>query len=463
MPLLAVPKKWDRTTDVIVVGAGNAGSPAAITAAEKGAKVLLLEAGAGHASSLAKVTGGHNFAGTDFQKGKGIDDSPQKMLDNVLEKTEGSPDLWRVFAYKQLEAYEWIKGLVGEPVAVMYAPPHNEMRLHRFKGMGPAWLKALRKELDEKGIEILFKQRVHRLILDPQTGSVIGIRSLHGTEAMNFRARKAVILATGGFLNNKELVKEFGPFAAGCIPAVPKTHRGDGLIMGLDVGAATANLSTAAAPSISICTTTKLTTQMWAQGPIMVNRDCHRWASEAGPPYNVTFKNLLEQHPDGLHFIIYDNKIRAAGAPDNYVRLKEFKADSIEGLAEAVSLDPRALMDTVHQYNSNIDQFGYDTVYGRRHWGGLAGKQPVPKIDSPPFYALKCQVSLTSAKGGLKINTKSQVIDLYGKPIPRLYAAGEITGGFFCKPNVYIPGTFTVLGIVFGRIAGENASLESPA
>lgn len=463
MPLFSIPKRWDGRADVIVVGAGNAGLPAAISAAEKGVKVTVLEAGATSTSSLAKVTGGHNFAGTDMQKEKGIDDSPEKLLENALSKTEGSPDLWRVFAYKQLEAYDWIKKLVGKPVEVVYASTHNEIRLHRFKGIGPAWLKALKKEAVEKGIEIFYRHRANRLILDPKTGRVAGIRALHGDEAVNLMAKKAVILATGGFLNNRGLVKEFGPFAAGCVPGVPKTHRGDGLIMALDVGAATANISTAAAPSISICTTTKLTTQMWGQGPIMVNSNGKRWANEVGPAYNTTFKNLLEEYPDGLHFIIYDKKIRDAAVPDNYTKHKEYRANSIEELARAVSVDPNALTNSIHEYNSNIDEQGYDTLYGRRHWGGRAGKQPVPKIDAPPFYALKCYVSLSSAKGGLKINTKSQVVDLFGNAIPGLYAAGEIAGGLFAKPNVYLPGTFTVAGIVFGRIAGENAALESGA
>jgi fumarate reductase flavoprotein subunit len=464
MPLLSIPERWDTTTDVVVVGGGNAGLPAAIAAADAGSKVIVLEAGVNSTSSLAKVTGGHCFAGTDIQKEMGIDDSPKKLFEDALDKTQGSSALWRIFAYNQLEVYKWIKHIVGKPVTVMLGSPHNETRVHRFKGVGPAWIKALKKEAGKReNIEMLFKHRAMRLFLDPKTARVIGVKAQCGTQEVDIKARKAVILTTGGFLQNKDFVQEFGPFATGCIPAAPITHRGDGLRMALDVGAATANIATAAAPSISICTTTKLTTQLWAQGPIMVTAEGKRWCNEAGPhrSYNVLFKNLLEISPDGLHFVIYDRKIREAATPDNYLKHKEYKANSIVELAGVLSLDAGALTDTINRYNRNIDEYGYDIVFGRKFWGGLAGKQPAPKIDTPPYYALRCQVSLTSAKGGLKINTRSQVIDLFGDVIPGLYAAGEIAGGFFSKPNVYLPGTFSVLGIVFGKIAGKNAALES--
>ena len=460
MPSFHIPEKWDGEADVIVVGVGNAGLPAAMAATDKGAKVIVLETWSGPASSLAYIIGGTLFAGTDLQKEKGIEDSPEKLFKEAVESTQGSPGLWRVLADRQLETYEWLKGLGAKPIGVDHAPGHKEVRVHRFEGHGGRLLKILRKTAEEKGVEILFKHRAERLILDPATGRVIGLTAKHGDKVLNFRAKKAVILATGGFIQNRELVKEFGPYSVNCLSKSAPAHYGDGLKMALDVGAATADIGAAASPSLSTCVHTGQTTIMWNQGAIVVNPDGARWSDEMGKPYNVMFKEHMHNYPDGLHFIIYDNKIREAAASEDYRKLKEYSADIIEGLAEAVGLDPKALRATIDEFNSDIDKYGYDKKFGRKIWGGLKGTETVPKVNTPPYYAVKCKVALTSCKGGVKINPKAQVVDQFGNVIPGLYAAGEVSGGLFGKPEAYYAGTMTTMAFVFGIIAGENAAAE---
>jgi fumarate reductase flavoprotein subunit len=428
MSFLYIPEKWDGEADVIVVGAGTAGLPAAITAADRGAKVTVLEAWSGPASSLAYIVGGTPFAGTDIQKEKGIDDSPEKMYQNAVEVSGGSPDLWRVIVDRELATYEWLKGLGAKSVELWPASRHDAIRIHRWEGHGARVLKILREAAGERGIEMLFRHRAEKLILDPATGRVVGVRVKHEDKALHFGARKGVILATGGFIMNKELVREFGPHYVDCVPVTPPTHMGDGLKMALQVGAATEGIGMAVCPSISVCTETNHTTVMRAQGAICVNRDAKRWADEVGPPYNVTFADLIRQYPDGLHFQIYDNKIREIASSEDYLHVKEYTADTIEELAGTVSLEPEALVKTINNYNSSIDEHGYDTEYGRMYWGGRMGKEPPAKIDTSPFYAIRCKVSLSSLKGGLKINTRSQVVD-----------------------------QFAIGAFVFGIVAGDNA------
>lgn len=460
MPSFHIPEQWDSEADVIVVGAGNAGLPAAITVADKKIKVMALETWGSTASSLAYIIGGTLFAGTDLQKAKGIEDSPEKLFKEAVEITQGSPDLWRVLADRQLETYEWLKGLGAKPIGVDHAPGHKEVRVHRFEGHGGRLLKILRKTAEEKGIKILFKHRAERLVLDPAKGRVIGIRVKHEEKDLHFRARKAVILASGGFIQNREFVKEFGPYSAGCLLGSAPAHFGDGLRMALDIGAATADIGAAASPSISVCTTTNLSTRMHGTGGIAVNEDGKRWADEVGPPYNIMMRDLILRYPDGLHFVIYDSKIRQEATPEAYQHVKEYKADTIEELARAAGLNPEALAETISEYNSDIDKYGYDKKFGRSKWGGTHGMEPVPKIDTPPFYAVICKVALSSCKGGVKINPKAQVVDQFGDVIPGLYAAGEVTGGLFGKPEAYYAGTMTLMGFVFGRVAGENAAAE---
>ena len=86
---------------------------------------------------------------------------------------------------------------------------------------------------------------------------------------------------------------------------------------------------------------------------------------------------------------------------------------------------------------------------------------PVPKMDAPPFYMMKCLIALTSCKGGVKVNPRAQVLDLYDDPIPGLYVAGEVTGGLFGEPEAYYAGIMTLVGFVYGRVAGEIVSAES--
>src|SRR4030042_776152 len=110
-----IPKKWDGEADVIVVGGGNTGLPAAITAHDKGVKVMVLETSGGMASSLAMIAGGTPFTGTDLQKAEGIKDSPDNLYKEAVKVSGGSPELWRALADRQGEVHEWLKALGDQP------------------------------------------------------------------------------------------------------------------------------------------------------------------------------------------------------------------------------------------------------------------------------------------------------------------------------------------------------------
>jgi len=455
-----IPEKWEGEADVIVIGAGNAGLPAAMTVKDRGGDVIVLEAWAGTASSLAYIAGGIMFAGTPFQKGHGIDDSPEKMFKEAVAISKGDPALWAVLRDRVLETYEWIIGFGVPLVELWMAPGHGEPRIHRFKGHGAGILKAMRNRAEEKKIDIRSKHRARRLVQDHGTGRIIGVAAEHDNKTLYFRARKGVIIATGGFIRSKEYVKEFGPSYVRCVPAAPPTHLGDGLRMAMAVGGATTDIGLAISPSIPICTTTNNTVIMWDQGAVGVNEDGRRWADELGVPYSIRNAKLLRDHPDGVHFLVYDNHIREEANSDDYKRCKEFHSDTLEGLAKELSIDPVAFAEEIKEYNYNIERHGYDVKHGRRYWGGLKGKQRVPKIEEPPFWAIKCKVSLTSCKGGLKINPKGQVIDQMGDVISGLFAAGEVCGGFYGEPDAYYPGGMAISAFVFGRVTGEQVMWE---
>lgn len=464
MALLQVPQTWDRETDVVIVGAGNAGLPAAIEARDQGADVILLETwGGGPASSLNMIAGGTTFAGTDYQKERGIEDSTEEFLQDLLNVTQGDEGLWKTLVDREQETYKWLTEIAGKPVDIISANGHNNVRVHRFEGHGRGILKSLRKTAEERGAELLLKHRGERLVVDPSSGRVIGIqvKNENDSSIVNIRAKKAVILTTGGFIYNRDMVDEYNPFSRACLSGSPPSHRGDGLKMALDVGAATAELGAACAPSLSTCTETKRMTIMWNHGAVCITKDGQRWCDEVGRPYNKMMRDLLNAYPDGLHYILYDKKVRDVSPEVDYISLKEYSADTIEEVAALAGLDPVALKTEVDEFNADIDQYGYDRKFGRKHWAGRMGMAQVPKVDTAPFYMMKCLISLTSCKGGVKINPDAQVLDLYDAPIPGLYAAGEITGGYFGEPEAYYAGILTCIGLVYGRIAGEKASAEA--
>jgi fumarate reductase flavoprotein subunit len=455
-----IPSKWDGEADVIVVGGGNTGIPAAITAHDKGAKVIVLEASGGMASSLAMIAGGTPFTGTDLQKAEGIKDSPDQLYKEAVAVSGGDPELWRAVADRQEEVYRWLKSLGAKPQAVLLAPGHLVRRSVKFEGHGPALCKILREALAKTKIDVRYKHRARKLIVD--NGRVIGITAESGGKTTYFKAKKAIILTTGGFCQNLEIVKEFGPHYADLVPTAPPTHQGDGLKMAMAIGAGTDGLGLAVCPSMPVGAETLQFVSSGLMGGITVDKDGKRFGNEATEElgtYTEKHKICLDHDPTGLHITVSCQAIRDLNAPPPpNIREPIYKADTIEELEKQLGIPAGNLKATVDEYNSDIDKYGYDRKYGRKLLGMAWPEKPVMKIDPPPYYAMKNKICLTSMKGGLKINAKCQVIDQFGDVIPGLYAAGEIAGGLERIPHHYYTGRMTLQAFTQGRIAGDVAA-----
>ena len=459
MSVVLVPEKWDYEADVIVVGAGTAGLPAGIEAAEAGVKVAVLELMSYCASSLALVNIGPAFAGTDVQQQEGIDDSPDQYYRDGVERAKGSPEIWRAFADNQLDTYRWCKRIGMEFKGLYAVQGHSKKRGFWVKGSDA--LRVLEKTAKAKGVEILFLHRATRLITDPQTGRVLGLKVRVKDDIKEFKAKRAVILATGGFGRNREMVEEYGPAFVNCVPTMPPGHLGDGLRMGLAVGAATKNLGSAVISSFSIDAETKTghISFMLHPGGISVNVNGKRFWDESNRLsfYGLQSKEGMRQ-PGGNYWVVYDEKVRKNAPIERLGKAKPYQANTIEELAKQVGIDAKGLKETIDKYNSDIETVGYDTVFNRRTLVGVDGT-PI-KIDTPPFFAIRCAASTSSFKGGLMVNTRCQVIDQYDEVIPSLFAAGELTGGLWGSKGTYLPGTMVSASMTFGRIAAKNAVKE---
>jgi len=462
MAVVPVPTKWDYEADVIVVGAGTSGLPAATVAAEAGAKVTVLELMSYCASSLAIINVGPAFAGTDEQKAAGIEDSPEQYYKDGVERAKGDPEMWRVYTDNHLEVYRWCKEIGMKFDQLRHIMTHSATR--GFVANGADMLKCLEKAAKDKGVETLFLHRAMRLITDPETGRVLGLKVRVKDKEQDFKAKRAVILATGGFGQNREMVQEYGPEYVDCVPHMPPGHLGDGLKMALAIGAGTKNLGNAVISSGSTDADTKTSriTSAVGLGGGYVNVNGKRYLNETDPLlfYGLITKAGMRQ-PDGLYWVVYDDKVsKQLVEPRMTGKLKPHQADTIEEVAKKAGIDAKGLKETIDKYNSDIGSVGYDTVFGRRTLSGLQGT-PV-KIDTPPFYAARLAPTTTSFKGGLKVNASCQVVNQYDEVIPSLYAAGEVTGGLWGADGTYLPNTMVPAAMTFGRIAARNAVAEPP-
>ena len=470
MSVLEVPEKWDHEADVIVVGGGTAGLPAAVVVAEAGLKATVLESRPACGGSLSMVVGGMAIAGSNEQKAAGIDDSPDIFYEDLINVCGADPEIARAYVDNQLDAYNMLKEQGLTWPGIVPIPGHSRVRvLGWLLGYGPKLVKALEERARDRGVEILFRHRATRLIADPQTGKVGGVKVSVKEEIKNFKAKRAVILATGGFGRNREIIAEYAPEMVNCIPKMPVGHQGDGLKMGLDVGAATKDIGIAVAGSWPVCIETHARA-IWALdfGGIMVNVHGKRFHDESSKEgfYGFMTEAGMRQ-PGGAYWVIFDDNImgnigtiegtteRNPEHVKDIEKCKKYKADTIEGLAKMTGINVRGLKETIDKYNSDIDRVGYDTVLGRKFQHGEA--RSIVKL-MPPYTAIKCVTSTTSMKGGLKINGRSQVINQYGEVIPGLYAGGEVTGGLHTKS--YMLAVMSSGSMTQGIIAGRNAAKE---
>ncbi|MEW6663624.1 MAG: FAD-binding protein [Thermodesulfobacteriota bacterium] len=458
------PKNWDYETDVIVIGAGTAGFPAAMMAAEAGAKVAIVELLPQAAPSLGLINVGPAFAGTDVQKEQGIDDSPEQYYIDGVELAKGDPELWKTFTDNQLDTYYWCQK-IGMGFGKDLFPPPGHTRKRGIWMKGPDMVRCLEKNAKAtKDVDLKYSHRAIRLITNPDTGRVLGLVVKVKDTEQNFKANRAVVIASGGFGRNKEMVEEYGPYFKDWMPTMCHGHLGDGLKMALDVGAATKHIGRAVSGSFAVDVESKtgIMDFIGYGGGIFVNVNGKRFDDESGRTrfYGLVTEEGMKQ-PGRVWFGIIDEKIKNTTLRAHMLKkAKLSRFDTLDDLAKTMGIDANGLKETLKKYNSDMETLGYDSVFDRRTQEGCEGK-PL-KIDTPPFYAVKCTGATSSFKGGLRINGKTQVLTQYGEIIPGLYAAGEVTGGMWGYGGTYLPCTLVSSGLTMGRVAGKAAANERP-
>ncbi len=474
--------------DVVIVGCGVAGLSAALEALEQGASVALLERSdvderggqtrwteaqmrmkndaevADDLESHFAENAGHHLdpvlvseAVNDFENWSSIV--------KVLNFTD--PELIGTLAERAGPTLQWMKQFgVRFDSQPSYFITTCTTRLSPVGG-GLAIVEALAPAAEKAGARFFYRTTARRLVQDDQ-GAVVGLEANGpGNRRLRFTA-KSVVLASGGFQGNPEMLARYmGPDARYLRPVARGGYynKGEGIRMALDIGAAPAGdfSEIHAEPLDPRSGATEPIVLVFSYG-ILVNKRAQRFINEAPSTVDATYESITRQilkQPDGIAWVILDSRIEDVPNWRRSVRSDQppIQAASLRELAAALGLDPLALEATVDDYNAAcvdgpfnpLEADGLGTAPGyqppKTHWAR--------RIDQGPFLAYPVICGNCFTFGGIKINPRSQVLNADGEPIEGLYAAGEMTGLYYAT---YTGATSVLRGAVFGRIAGAQAA-----
>lgn len=449
-------------TDIVVVGGGAAGFAAALEAAEHGAEVLVLEKLSETGGSSAMSGGCLAFAGTDLQRQQGIEDDAALLASDLQQLGGGDADeaLIAVYAAHQLDTYDWLKahGQVFAP-GLEASSGQSVPRVHTVDPADLVRLLAARCRATGK-VTLLTKTAARRLPRDAASGRVTGLLAKGPDGTFTVQARRGVILASGGFSRNPDLLRQFAP---GCEHAVfvgGDGNVGDGLRMAWALGADLRDMAQVKGtfgkhPTDTLNNHSCLCVY---KGAIAVNQDGRRFVNES-LSYKLLGDACLRQ-PYGTAFQILDAPIMASG--DNEVRILDFErrleeglfiqADTLGALAQQIEVPEAALLRTVAEYNGFVDA-GEDKEFGRKHLVHNHGA--LRRIGTAPFYAYPSTAAVYGTYCGLRVDPQMHVLDVFGERIDGLLAAGEVVGGF--HGHAYMTGSALGKALVFGRVAARTA------
>ena len=535
---------YDVEADVVVLGTGAAGLTAAITAHDHGTGDVLVLEKSGMVGGTSAMSGGMLWIPLSHQQQEhGVEDSYEEVVDYLDALAPGQldhdalaafldcgPEMVRFLADSTPVELRLYPGFPDYQPNVVGAKPHGSRSLDnevfpfeelgswatrvnppktglpkrtsmvedRFRpelspeeladrerrdcrGQGQALIGSLLRAVLDRDIPLRLESRARRLI--QQDGRVVGVVTEENGTTLRIRARKGVIIATGGFEWNDKLVKAFlrGPITA---PVSVPECEGDGLLMALEVGASVANMSNAwwqmstreAAAHRSGKPNYLLVQQERTNpGSIMVNRSGRRFVNEA-VNYNSLGRVLhnYDAHTSEFsnlpYWIILDDRFRSRyrfftsrpGLPDPSWSVH---ADTIEQLAELIGLDGSALRETVDRFNAGV-RAGHDDEFQRgdstfdNHWGDQSFEPPfctLGVIDQPPYYAAQMEAGVLGTCGGPRPSADAQVLDWSDRPIPGLYVCSNTMAA--PTAGIYGGGGGTLgPGMTFGFIAGRHAA-----
>jgi fumarate reductase flavoprotein subunit len=462
--------------DLIVIGAGGAGLAAAVAGAQQGMRVIVFEAEAEVGGSTQLSAGMLTAAGTQVQKALGVEDSPARMYQHYMDLNQWRvlPGPTRSFCESSSTIVSWLTDLGVELPAKVSHSAHDPgltragvedvWRGHVPKDQGYGLVQTLLRAAKRLGVEIVLNTRVTQLLVSDGVARGVVADDLEVSAS-------AVVVASGGLSQNPELVEKYFPDAkiagdALFVVAAPGS-RGDHVQMAVDNGLSLFGDGW----GLLLVTAEFQRFHHWQSGfpppsRVYVNTEGRRFMDEDAP-YAVS-PGILSDH-GGWAWAVFDERARQAlgeGYADWTPKrvLEEVdkgvvrRADSLEGLADAISVPAGALTASVERFNE-VMATGHDPDFLRHESLAAKGAETaLTPVAAGPFYAVRMlPAELVCTHTGLQIDSRARVLDTDGRVVEGLYAAGEAAGGVLGER--YVGGGNSVAhALVLGRMAGEGAA-----
>lgn len=491
----------DRTVDVdvVVVGAGGAGMTAAISAAADGLKVVVVESQAMVGGNSVRATGGMNAAKTPLQdkntfgesagvektlaaaegyadnetitalaatvseQWKAYQANPEGYFDSVelmeLDTMIGgkginNPELVKTLCSNTADSIVWLDSVGASLTSVGAFGGASVKRIHRpvnaegkTLSVGAYIVPILEKNLQDAGVEIILNTTVDTILTDAN-GAACGVSGVANDGSKLTVNADAVILTTGGFGANLDMVVSYKPELAGFMTTNAAGIQGQGIKMAEALGAATVDMDQIQIhPTVEANTAALITEGLRGDGAILVNAEGKRFFDEVSTRDKVSAAEIAQ--PGSYSYLIVDQAMAdASNVIQGYIK-KGFttQGETYEELAKALGMDEAVFAETMNTWNGYVEAKN-DPEFGRTSFAN--------PLNTAPYYAIKVTAGVHHTMGGLKINPAAEVLTEDGSAIAGLFAAGEVTGGVHGANR--LGGNAVADFVVFGRIAAQSAA-----
>ncbi|MEJ2738603.1 MAG: FAD-dependent oxidoreductase [Dehalococcoidia bacterium] len=463
------------SADVVIIGGGGAGLAAAVAAAEKGAKTLVVEKRQNPGGNSSRTEG--LFAvESPVQKRMNVDARRDYFFKLAMghDSWKLNPRIMRAFIDKSGDTIAWLenKGLTLE--CVRYYPNQSPLVFHCFEGGGTSYVKAMQDECSKLGVYLLKNTRAKKLVTG-KNSNITGLIAVSDDKEIQISA-KSIIIATGGYAGNKRLLKKYCRFNLEPIKCYGLPHKGDGLLMAMEAGAANEGLGILHIGGPDFIGERLLRAIPWEPNIVWVNKYGERFADEAMNYLPFSGTHAVMRQPDSTCYTLFDDGIKQRMMNTGVIKgwgtripattkltyleeelIKEAKkgylmiSESLTAIAGWMGAKPEILEATIVEYNNFCDN-KHDAIFAK-------DSRFLEPLRTPPFYALKCRLGFLQTIGGIKINHNMEVLNKSDIPVPGLFSAGSDAGGWETDTyNLEITGAALGFAVNSGRIAGENAA-----
>ena len=486
--------------DVVVVGAGGAGMTAAITAAAEGKSVVILESQSMVGGNSVRATGGMNAGKTvyqdenEFGESAGVEKTlktaAEKYADNetitALAKTVSEqwaayqanptgyfdsvelmeldtmiggkgindPELVETLCANSADAIDWldehgitlhnVSSFGGASVKRIHRPVNAE---GKTVSVGSYMIPLLEENCEKAGVKMMLDTTATEILTDAN-GAAVGVKATGASgETVTVNA-KAVVLATGGFGANLDMVVKYKPELKGFMTTNAPGIQGQGIEMAQAIGAATVDMDQIQIhPTVEANTAALITEGLRGDGAVLINAEGKRFIDEVGTRDVVSAAEIAQT--GSYSWLVVDQAmVDASSVIQGYIKKGyTVTGETYEELGKAMGVDEAAFAETMKTWNGYVEAKN-DPDFGRTSFAN--------PLDTAPYYAIKVTAGVHHTMGGLTINTNTEVLKEDGTVIPGLFAAGEVTGGVHGANR--LGGNAVADFTVFGRIAGKAAS-----